>query len=92
MTTNGNRARARTSNGVCADSSIDRRARMQSIRLVLADIDRAYEGDVETVLRSEAPEVIKQEVLNTLKQRHQERRARYEQQLEVLTISRRARV
>jgi hypothetical protein len=57
---------------------------MQSLLAALADIDCAYDIDVETVRNSTVPGVIKQGVLATLQQRHQERRAPYIRQLEAL--------
>ncbi len=57
---------------------------MQSLLAALADIDCAYEIDVETVRASHTPEIIKNNVIATLQQRHQERRAPYIRQLEAL--------
>ena len=57
---------------------------MQSLLAALADIDCAYDIDVETVRGSDTPEIIKNGVIKTLQQRHQERRAPYIQQLEAL--------
>jgi hypothetical protein len=57
---------------------------MQSLLAALADIDCAYDNDVETVRNSSTPEIIKRSVIATLRQRHQERRAPYVRQLEAL--------
>ena len=57
---------------------------MQSLLAALADIDCAYDIDVETVRRSDTPEIIKNSVIETLQQRYQERRAPYIRQLEAL--------
>ena len=57
---------------------------MQSLLAALADIDCAYESDLDTIRTSDTPELIKQEVMRTLQQRHQERRAPYVRQLEIL--------
>ena len=57
---------------------------LQSLLATLADLDYAYDVDVETVEASGVPESIKREVIRTLKQRHQERRAPYLRKLEAL--------
>ena len=57
---------------------------IQTLLAALADIDCAYEIDVETVRSSHAPEIIKNSVVATLQQRHQEWRAPYIRQLEAL--------
>ncbi len=57
---------------------------MQRLLAALADLDRAYDSDVETVRSSNVPEIIKQSVIQTLEQRHQERRAPLVRQLEAL--------
>ena len=57
---------------------------MQSLLAILADIDCGYETDIETVRSSSAPEIIKQSVIETLRQRHQEQRAPYLRQLEMI--------
>ena len=59
-------------------------ASMQRLLAALADLDRAYDSDVETVRSSNVPEIIKQSVVLTLEQRHQERRALLVHQLERL--------
>ena len=58
--------------------------RVQALLTALADIDETYAGDLETVRKSDAPEVIKQEVISRLTRLHQERRAPYAHELEVL--------
>jgi hypothetical protein len=50
----------------------------------LADLDCAFESDLTTVQASDVPEVIKQEVLRTLQERHQERRTPLARQLQAL--------
>ena len=57
---------------------------MQALLAALADIDCAFEVDLETVRASRTPEIIKSSVIATLEQRHQERRAFYVRQLEAL--------
>ncbi len=57
---------------------------VQSLLSALADLDCAFESDLATVRASDVPEVIKQEVLRTLDERHQERRALLVHQLERL--------
>ncbi len=57
---------------------------IQALLAALADIDCAYEIDVETVRSSHAPEIIKNGVVATLQQCHQERRASYIRQLQAL--------
>ena len=58
--------------------------RMQSLLAALADLDCAYESDLDTVRSSDAPEVIRQAVIRTLEQQHQNRRAHLVRQLEAL--------
>ncbi len=50
--------------------------------MAVAEIDCAYEADLETVRISDAPIPIKQTVINTLRRRHQERRAAYLRRIE----------
>ena len=57
---------------------------VQSLPSALADLDFAFGSDLTTVQASEVPEVIKQEVLRTLQERHQERRTPLVRQLEAL--------
>ena len=58
--------------------------RLQTTLAALADLDHAYEADLETVTKSEVPDAIKQEVIRTLQWRHQVSRAPYIRQLAVL--------
>ena len=57
---------------------------VQSLLSELADLDCAFESDLATIQASNAPEVIKQEVLRTLEERHRERRTPLVRQLEAL--------
>jgi hypothetical protein len=57
---------------------------MQRLLAALGDLDCAFESDLATVQASDVPEVIKQEVLRTLEERHQERRTPLVRQLEGL--------
>jgi hypothetical protein len=50
----------------------------------LADLDMAFGKDIETVSASGAPDVIRTEVINVLRQRHEERRAPYVRELDML--------
>ena len=50
----------------------------------LEDIDCCYDGDLETVRNSGIPDVLKQEVLRTLQQRHEACRAPYVRRLTAL--------
>lgn len=56
----------------------------QALLAALEDIDGSYDGDLETVRNSGVPEALKQEVLRTLRQRHQECRAPYIRRLTAL--------
>jgi hypothetical protein len=58
--------------------------RLQSTLAALADLDYAYERDLETVTSSGVPDAIKQEVIRTLQQGHQNSRVPYVRQLEAL--------
>ncbi len=62
----------------------ERRQQVRELLLALAEIDHAYEVDLETVRTSDAPIAIKQNVIDALRQRHQEHRAPYLQELEML--------
>jgi hypothetical protein len=57
---------------------------LQSLLLTLADIDFAYESNLETVRNSISDEVLKREVIGKLQQQHQERRTPYVRQLAAL--------
>ena len=58
--------------------------RLQSTLAALADLDCAYERDLKTVANSGVPDAIKQEIIRTLQQRHQDSRAPFVRQLEAL--------
>ncbi len=58
--------------------------KVRELLSALVEIDHAYEVDLETVRTSDAPIPIKQKVIDTLRQRHQERRAPFVRQLEAL--------
>ena len=58
--------------------------KVQELLAAVAEIDWAYEADLETVRTSDAPIAIKQTVINTLRQQHQERRASYTRKLQAL--------
>jgi hypothetical protein len=58
--------------------------RLQTTLAALADLDHAYEADLETVTKSGAPDAIKQEVIRSLQQRQQVSRAPYIRQLAAL--------
>ena len=64
--------RATTSDYRCA---AEQREQVRALLAALAEIDHAYEVDLETVRTSEAPITIKQNVIDTLRRRHQECRA-----------------
>ena len=55
----------------------ERRQQVRELLFALAQIDHAYEVDLETVRTSDAPIAIKQTVIDTLRLRHQECRAPY---------------
>jgi len=57
---------------------------LQSLLAALADLDCAFDRDVETVTASAVPDTIKQAVVSSLRRRHEERRAPYARRLEVL--------
>jgi len=57
---------------------------LQSTLSALADIDCAFERDLETVTTSEASEAIKQEVMKTLQQRHEDACVSYVRQPKAL--------
>ena len=66
--------RAPASDHPCAS---EHREQVRELLAALAEIDHAYEVDLETVRTSDAPIAIKQTVIDTLRQRHQEHRAPY---------------
>jgi hypothetical protein len=57
---------------------------LQSLLATLADIDFAYESDLEVVQNSTTDEVLKRTVIKKLQECHRERRAPYVQQLATL--------
>jgi two-component system, response regulator PdtaR len=61
-------------------SSLD----IQALRATLAEIDFAFESDLEVVKNSAMDEGLKRKVIATLQQRHRERRAAYVHQLAAL--------
>ncbi len=61
--------------------ALEHHERMRELIAALAEIDQAYDIDLETVRTSDAPIAIKQTVLDTLRQQHQERRAPYLREL-----------
>ena len=64
--------RAATSDHQCAS---EHRQQVREVLAALAEIDHAYKVDLETVRTSEAPITIEQNVIDTLRRRHQECRA-----------------
>jgi hypothetical protein len=57
---------------------------IQALRATLAEIDFAFESDLEVVKNSTMDESLKQAVIATLQQRHRQRRAAYVHQLAAL--------
>ncbi len=57
---------------------------LQSLLATLADIDTAYESDVEVVRNSAADESLKRKVVERLQHQHRERREPYVRQLAAL--------
>ena len=57
---------------------------LQSLLATLADLDFEHESDVETVRNSSADDWLKQTVIKTLDEQHQQRRAPYIEHLERL--------
>jgi hypothetical protein len=57
------------------------RKHVRALLATLTEIDHAYEVDLETVRTSDAPSTIKQAVIDTLRQKHQERRSAYLREL-----------
>jgi len=64
--------------------SVEIQPLLQSLLSTLADIDFAYESDLEVVHSSTTDELLKQKVLGKLRQRHSERREPYLKQLAAL--------
>jgi hypothetical protein len=59
----------------------DIQPRLQAILATLADLDFAFESDLETITQSAADEVLKRQAIARLHERHHERRAPHLQQL-----------
>ena len=78
------RAPAQAQDAACVSYSPNLVSQVQSVLAALVDLDFAYESDFGTIHGSDAPDVIKREVLRTLEHRHQERRAVLVRQLEAL--------
>jgi hypothetical protein len=57
---------------------------LQSLLATLADIDFAYESDLEVVQNSATDEVLKRKVIERLQQQHRERREPYIRQITAL--------
>ena len=57
---------------------------IQALRATLAEIDFAFESDLEVVKNSAMDEGLKRKVIATLQQRHRERRTAYVHQLAAL--------
>ena len=79
---NRRRSLAWAANATRVSYPSDVRAPTKSISAALTDLDCAYESDLDTVRSSDVSEVLKTQVMSTLRQRHQERRARIIRQLE----------
>lgn len=54
---------------------------LQTVLATLADIDLAFECDLETIENSNADEALKAQAIEKLRERHRERRAPYARQL-----------
>ncbi len=63
---------------------LEHRQKVRELLAALAEIDHAHQVDLETVRTSDVPIMIKQIVLNNMRQRHQVRRAPYLHELETL--------
>ena len=57
---------------------------LQVLLAALADIDIAYESDLQVVRNSATDEALKRKVIETLQQQHRERRAPYIRQIMAL--------
>ena len=57
---------------------------LQSLLATLADIDFAYESDLEVVQNSATDEILKRKVIERLQQQHRERREPYIRQIKAL--------
>lgn len=65
-------------------SGPERRQQVRDLLAALAEIDHAFEADLETVRTSDAPVAVRQGVVDTLRLRHRERRAPLLRKLEAL--------
>jgi hypothetical protein len=77
-------ALARAADAFRVPSPRDALAQAQSLMTALADLDGAYASDLATVRNSDVAEMLKQQVMSTLEQRHRERRARVLRRLEAI--------
>ena len=59
----------------------DIRPRLQTVLAALADLDFAFESDLEAIKRSAVDEVLKHQAMARLRDRHRERRAPHLAQL-----------
>jgi len=57
---------------------------LQSLLATLADIDFAFERDLEVVENSATDEVLKRRIVERLREQHRERRAPYVRQIDAL--------
>jgi hypothetical protein len=64
--------------------SPDLQPMLQTLLATLADIDFAFESDLESVRNSTTDEPLKQKVIEKLHEHHRERRGPYVRQLEAL--------
>jgi hypothetical protein len=57
---------------------------LQSLLATLADIDFAFESDLEVVEASATDETLKRKIIERLREQHRERRAPYVRQIDAL--------
>ncbi len=57
---------------------------LQSLLATLADIDFAFESDLEVVETSATDEALKRKIIERLREQHRQRRAPYVQQIDAL--------
>jgi hypothetical protein len=57
---------------------------LQSLLATLADIDFAFESDLEVVENSATEEALKSKIIERLREQHRERRAPYVRQMDAL--------
>ena len=57
---------------------------LQSLLATLADIDFAFESDLEVVENSATDEALKRKIVERLREQHRERRAPYVRQIDAL--------